>query len=115
VAGGLHFGAVPGPPEVSTGEASTAAVEAERAAVEAELKEAKRALRREKKKFDPAQVAFARELKDRWLEQVQREPGLLAPGREKYGVCRRIEGPAETSEVLDEAPAVHAFKRLDAA
>ena len=112
--GGLHFGAPPEvapdvTPEVSHGAASTAGGEAERAAVEAELKEAKRALRREKKKFDPAQVAFARELKDRWLEQVQREPGLLAPGAEKYAVRRRIEAvkPCE--------PEVVNVRRLDAA
>lgn len=114
--GGLHFGATPEvTPEVapgaSPGAASTAGGEAERAAaqVEQELKEAKRALRREKKKFDPAQVAFARELKDRWLEQVQREPGLLAPGAEKYAVRRCIEAvkPCE--------PEVVNVRRLDAA
>jgi len=92
--GGLHFGPVPGapePPEGGEGEdAAKAEAEAARAAVDAELKEAKRALRREKKKFDPAQVAFARELKDRWLEQVQREPGLLAASAAKYAVQRQI-------------------------
>ncbi len=60
------------------------------AEVERALKEAKRAVKKAKQKFDPAQVAFARELKDRWLEEVQQRPHLLAAGSEKYAVRRQI-------------------------
>lgn len=97
--GGLHFGPIPGAPEPVV---SPAAAEAEKALskaeaakqeaekIEAELKEAKKKARRAKKKFDPAQEAFARELKDRWLEQVAAQPGLLAAGRARYEVSRQI-------------------------
>lgn len=133
--GGLRFG--PPPPDVSVGghEASgSSAVNqaAERAvakAIEAELKAAKKAVRAAKKKFDPAQEAFARELKDRWLEQVQREPGLIeGAARPRYAVGRRVEhmSPTEAPNGLaaaieqpqppEAAPeATPEMKRLDAA
>ncbi|MEM9914268.1 MAG: hypothetical protein AAF911_04850 [Planctomycetota bacterium] len=82
--GGLRFA----PPEVSP--AATQAQAQAEAAVDAELKQAKKAVKAAKKKFDPAQEAFARELKDRWLEQVAADPGMLLP-RPKYDVAKRIE------------------------
>ncbi|MGB0768818.1 MAG: hypothetical protein ACPGYV_14040, partial [Phycisphaeraceae bacterium] len=102
-AGGLHFG----PRKLTEAEAEAEKVAAEAkakqdeaAAIDAELKEAKRKAKRAKKKFDPAQEAFARELKDRWLEEVVARPGLLAPaaapGTVRYDVTRGIQ--ATTSE-----------------
>lgn len=99
-AGGLHFG--PPPPEVlSPAEAEAKKIEAEAkakqdeaAAIKAELKEAKKKARRAKKKFDPAQEAFARELKDRWLEEVVARPGLLAASAARYDVWRGITAQA---------------------
>ncbi|MBB6429773.1 GNAT family N-acetyltransferase [Algisphaera agarilytica] len=83
--GALRFGGAAEPVEV------TQAREAAAAEVDAELKAAKQKVKAAKKKFDPAQEAFARELKDRWLEQVLAEPRLLAPTQEKYNVARQIE------------------------
>lgn len=92
-AGGLHFG----PRKLSVAEAEVEKADAaakraadEAAKLEAELKEAKKAARKAKKKFDPAQEAFARELKDRWLEQVAEQPGLLAASAARYDVTRCI-------------------------
>ncbi|MEM6552725.1 MAG: hypothetical protein AAF750_11440 [Planctomycetota bacterium] len=82
--GGLRFG--PATPSPAAREAEQ---EAE-AAVDAELKAAKKAVRAAKRKFDPAQEAFARELKDRWLEHVAERPGLLLAAP-KYDVTRRVE------------------------
>ncbi len=61
-------------------------------ATAAKVKEAKRAAKQAKKKFDPVQESFARELKDRWLEEVVARPELIATGREKYAVGRLLEG-----------------------
>lgn len=84
--GGLRFG--------SSVPAAAEAEDQQRAEAEAdaEIRAAKRAVRRAKKKFDPAQEAFARELKDRWLEKVRAEPHLIAPapGCERYNVRRRL-------------------------
>lgn len=98
--GGLRFGPALGS---ASPEAAAAQREAE-AAVEAELKAAKKAVKQAKKKFDPAQEAFAREIKDRWLEQVAAEPTLIAPaeGSERYDVCRRI-GPVPGMGGAEEA------------
>ncbi len=65
-------------------------------------------------KFDPKQEAFARELKDRWLEQVLARPGLLAPGREKYAVRRQIQATKPMERVVEPAKVGEA-RRLDAA
>ncbi|MFN3167228.1 MAG: hypothetical protein ACE37H_09225 [Phycisphaeraceae bacterium] len=98
--GGLHFGSRPAGTLTEAQAAADAAAaqaseaRAEAAKIDAELKEAKKKAKRAKKKFDPAQEAFARELKDRWLEQVAARPGLLAaaPGRAKYAVTRSETG-----------------------
>ncbi|XAL98786.1 hypothetical protein OT109_14500 [Phycisphaeraceae bacterium D3-23] len=103
--GGLRF-APPPPPEGGEGSEQTSGGKEE---VEAALKEAKRAVKKAKRKFDPAQEAFARELKDRWLEEVLARPGLLAQGAEKYAVRRRIESS------MKHEPAVEEIRRLDAA
>jgi hypothetical protein len=95
-AGGLRFG--------GSGQMSEAQPVEQAAEVEAELKAAKRKVKQAKKKFDPAQEAFARELKDRWLEQVLAEPKLLAPTREKYAVARRGEAkPGPSADPVGEA------------
>lgn len=57
-----------------------------------QLKLARKKLGQMKKKFDPVQEAFARELKDRWLEEVAARPGMLAPARAKYEVTRGAPG-----------------------
>jgi hypothetical protein len=53
-------------------------------------------------KNDPRLVAAARELRDRWLEQVNANPSLLASDA-KYDVSRALEGPALAPKA---APAV---------
>jgi hypothetical protein len=99
-AGGLHFGPrtlTQGEAAANEREAQAKAAQDEAAAVALELKEAKRAARRAKKKFDPAQEAFARELKDRWLEAVAARPGLLAASAARYDVARGIEAAGGAS------------------
>jgi hypothetical protein len=55
-----------------------------------------KAARRERMKNDPRMVAAARELRDRWLEEVNENPGrLVAAG--KYDV-RRLAEPARARE-----------------
>lgn len=79
--GGLRFGALTPSPAAKEAEQQA------QAAVDAELKQAKKAVKAAKKKFDPAQEAFARELKDRWLEHVATDPGLLL-AIPKYDVAK---------------------------
>ena len=50
--------------------------------------------KREKVKADPAHVAAARELRDRWLEQVNAAP-MLQGGQGKYDVSRQLAGAAD--------------------
>ncbi|MEM9419076.1 MAG: hypothetical protein AAGA25_08530 [Planctomycetota bacterium] len=107
--GGLRFGA----PEVSP--AATEAQAQAEAAVDAELKQAKKAVKAAKKKFNPAQEAFARELKDRWLEHVATDPGLLLP-IPKYDVCRQIEATRFSGNTTGQAQGeLIEGKRLEAA
>lgn len=77
VTGGLRFGMAP-------------AAKVEQAKVAPEP--------RRKKKNDPRLVAAARELRDRWLEQVNTMP-LLGSG--KYDVSRVIEGAGEAGVVAE--------------
>ena len=105
-AGGLHFG----PRKLSAAEAevekaqvANASAMQEAAKLDAELKEAKKAVRKAKKKFDPAQEAFARELKDRWLEEVAAQPGLLSPASARYDFSRGIDPSAGESVRLNNA------------
>jgi hypothetical protein len=56
-------------------------------------KEAKPKTERTKRACDPRFVAAARELRDRWMEQVNSE-GLRATGHAKYDVSRQLEGAA---------------------
>ncbi|MEM9415306.1 MAG: hypothetical protein AAGA29_07510 [Planctomycetota bacterium] len=71
-------------------------------------------MKRAAQKFDPKQEAFARELKDRWLEQVLAQPALLAPSRERYAVSRQIEATKPMERVVEPAREGEA-RRLDAA
>ena len=48
------------------------------------------------KKADPRHVALARELRDKWLEQANAEPGLLV-SHAKYDVARQLAPTAERS------------------
>jgi hypothetical protein len=77
VAGGLRFGALV--PEV----------------IEEKVQVTEKRVRQ---KNDPRLVAAARELKDRWLEEVN--GGLYPPeARGKYDVTRAIEGPGATQQI----------------
>jgi hypothetical protein len=99
VGGGLRFGSAVAP--VSAG--------GELAMVETPKREA-----RKKEKNHPRLVAAARELRDRWMEQVNADPAaLLSEG--KYDVSRalidaRVTAPATDREphIVDEAPALPA-------
>ena len=87
---------------------------------------AKAAKKKVAKKNDPRLVAMARELRDRWLEAVAEQPGLLeqgngSAGHGKYDVCRQVEGgwaekeaQPRVVEVVSVVDAVQ-VKRLDAA
>jgi len=111
-AGGLHFGPrklTADEAEAQEAEDQAKAAKEEAARIEAELKEAKKAARKAKKKFDPAQAAFARELKDRWLEEVAAQPGLLAPSAARYDVSRQLPDRRSEQGGADEV------LRLDAA
>ena len=44
---------------------------------------------RPKRKADPKLIAIARELRDRWLEEVERDPSLILP-RGKYDLARAL-------------------------
>lgn len=84
-AGGLRFGGI--------------ASSAEAGAENSEKKRAREAAREQvAKKNDPRLVAMARELRDRWLEQVAAQPGMLegasggTSGGGKYEVGRLVAG-----------------------
>ena len=77
--------------------ALTEAMEAERQASApppSPAKKAKKPRPKPAKKADPRHVALARELRDKWLEQANAEPGLLLP-RGKYDVSRQLVTRAE--------------------
>ncbi len=72
--------------------ALTEAMEAERQASappSSLVKKTKTSRPKPAKKADPRHVALARELRDKWLEQANAEPGLLLP-RGKYEVSRQL-------------------------
>ena len=80
---------------------------AERERVKEEKKAAKKAVKAERRKSDPMLVEKSREFRDRWLERVMREPGLLLEGPGsgvgKYEVVRQLEGDAEPQAVGEAA------------
>src|SRR5690606_2327903 len=49
--------------------------------------------RRSAPRCDPGLIAAARELRDRWLEAVERDPSLLLP-EPKYDLARRLTAEA---------------------
>ena len=50
--------------------------------------------KREKRKNDPKLVAAARELRDRWLERVNKDPAMLQGGSNgKYDVSKALAAP----------------------
>jgi len=108
-AGGLRF--VPSPPPPEGAEPPEAD---ERAAGEpAKKKAVKKAPRNPRRKNDPRHVAAARELRDRYLEEVARRPGVLAASSPaaKYDVGRALgEGAAQARMTLLSEP-----RLLDAA
>lgn len=53
-------------------------------------KEPKQKVERVKRACDPRLISAARELRDRWLEQVNRDPAALSP-QGKYEVSRALE------------------------
>ena len=72
------------------------AIEAERAAAKPAPppRTSKKAGPKLAKKADPRFVAFARELRDRWLERAAAEPDLLLPAG-KYDLTRQLPGAGE--------------------
>ncbi|MEM9415838.1 MAG: hypothetical protein AAGA29_10225 [Planctomycetota bacterium] len=115
-AGGLHFG----PRADSEGAAgSEGKDETKRQQKEAR----KRAQAEVSKKNDPRLVAMARELRDRWLEYVAAQPGMVGGGVGgggrigKYDISRRIEGCSVHEEGARAVEVVETVgvKRLDAA
>jgi hypothetical protein len=48
--------------------------------------------KREKRKNDPKLIAVARELRDKWLAQVNANPSLVVPSA-KYDVCGALPAP----------------------
>jgi N-acetylglutamate synthase-like GNAT family acetyltransferase len=55
---------------------------------------------RPKVKNDPLLIAAARELRDRWLEKITREPDLLAPAG-KYGLARELADDRASLPVVE--------------
>jgi hypothetical protein len=51
-----------------------------------------------KVKHDPAHIAAARELRDRWLERVNADPSILTSSG-KYDVARALESPPQRTTV----------------
>jgi len=102
--GGLRFGPTP--------EQIAAQKEAEKEAKKAAAK-AKRA-KKPKMRNNPKHVAAARELRDRFLEEVERQPELLEGQSTggKYDVTRQIEA-APSAMMMDQGQA--SFPMLDAA
>ncbi|MEM6855326.1 MAG: hypothetical protein AAF593_13045, partial [Planctomycetota bacterium] len=112
--GGLRIGWNAAPIEAVPSEAE---VKAEAAAAKERLRDAKRAAKAAAKKAarsmrsrnDPVLVAAARDLRDRWMQAVQADPGLLAlpggsaSGAAAYDVGRQIGDP----------PAAGAAKRVE--
>ena len=69
--------------------------------------------KRVKQKADPKLVAFARELRDRWQEAVEREPGMVGLGCEgKYDMGRWLEDGGTGARVPRELEA-EGMKMLD--
>ena len=62
---------------------------------------------RPRSKNDPRFVAAARELRDKYLEQVNSGQVLMLPEGAKYNVCRRLEAPAPST--------LNALPKLEAA
>ena len=64
----------------------------------AEPKEKPKREKRAKVKNDPALVAAARELRDRWLERVNADPQSL-PANGKYSVARALTASVEVGTI----------------
>ncbi|MEM6751193.1 MAG: hypothetical protein AAF612_12070, partial [Planctomycetota bacterium] len=95
-AGGLRFGE---PAEVVAEREAEAAKERVAEAKKRAKREAKEAARRVARKHDPKLEAWARELKDRWLEEVAARPGLIEGAvAGKYDVRRALEAEARVDE-----------------
>ncbi len=112
--GGFSVGFGPSPEQIEA--EAQAKQEAKRA------KQAKKKAERARLKTnDPKLCAFSRELRDRWQEHVEAQPGLIeSAAQARYGVGRLIENTTPTQppevieEVIDEPKRLDA-KRLDAA
>ncbi len=57
---------------------------------------------RQRRKADPTLVGQAREIRDRWLEAVDQNPGLLLP-QGKYDLARQLPGPGAMKALPDAA------------
>ena len=70
--------------------------------------EKRKRAKKEKVKADPAHVAAARELRDRWLERVNADPSILPGGASgKYDVTKALATP--TVEAVATIPALPAL------
>ena len=94
--GGVGFGLAPEVKAQREAEAKAAAAAQEKERLKQEKREAKRAAKEARKCSDPQLLAHVREMRDRWLEWVEREPLRLegptppegSAGTAKYGVGR---------------------------
>ena len=57
-----------------------------------------------RKTIDPKVVELSRELRDRWQEQIEQRPWLVAPARARHDVRRRLAGPGGGAATLAEVP-----------
>ena len=67
---------------------------AEQAAAAAKPARAAKSAVKPKQKNDPRYIAAARELRDRWLEQVNAHDGRAIAAEGKYDVARALPAPA---------------------
>jgi hypothetical protein len=69
-----------------------------------------------KRKNDPRLVAAARELRDRWLERVNRgENEQLLPSRGKYDVTACLPAPPASFAAIVEQPEAGSVRLLNVA
>ena len=115
--GGFAVGFGPSPALLA---AQAEAKEAEIKAKKARLKAKRLAERARQKTNDPALCAFSRELRDRWQECVEQQPGLIeGAANARYEVGRLIEGmksaeqPTIVLEVVSQV--IPQSKRIEAA
>ncbi len=115
--GGLRLGWNAAPPEVVPTEEEVAAQEkAQRQASKRALREAKlnakaaakKAAKALRSQNDPVLVAAARDLRDRWMEAVQQDPGMLSLASEESAGARY-----DVARVIEDAPVASGVRRVE--